>query len=130
VVQNTFSYWRISSSHSPTCPFRYTDRKTNTLGVGLKFGGLLLSRTIQATLSITRGAGGLSIGANLRYRAIVGHSRAFELLDLVYSNRLCEPVSDPQSFQRYQKTVLQQLQKLFRDGKASPTDIHIFDGDH
>lgn len=67
-------------------------------------------------MSITRGAGGLSLGVNLAISTVVPmDAPAFELLGNLDSNTsLTEArVAD----------LLQQLGGLFRSGKASPRDI-------
>ena len=123
VTRNKFSFWQGTSSHSATCPFRYRDRRIQTFGLGLRVCCFILSRTVQATLTVTRGAGGCSISSALKYRAIVPeNSPAFEI---VYSAELefTPGIDDIQGLQHRVEDLLQQLKKLFRDGKASPTDI-------
>jgi len=122
VTRSKFSFWHETSSHSATCPFRYRDRRIQTFGLGLRVCCFILSRAIQATLTVTQGAGGCSISSALKYRAIVpDNSPAFKI---VYSAELeFTPGVDVQGLQHRIENLLQQLKKLFRDGKASPTDI-------
>ena len=123
VIRSKFSFWHETSSHSATCLFRYRDRRIQTFGLGLRVCCFILSRTIQATLTVTQGAGGCSISSALKYRAIVpDNSPAFKI---VYSAGLefARGVDDVQGLQRRIENILQELKKLFRDGKAAPTDI-------
>ena len=123
VTRSKFSFWHETSSHSATCLLRYRDRRIQTFGLGLRVCCFILSRTIQATLTVTQGAGGFSISSALKYRAIVpDNSPAFEI---VYSTELefTLGADDVQGLQHRIENLLQQLKKLFRDGKASPTDI-------
>lgn len=123
VTRSKFSFWHETSSHSATCPFRYRDRRIQTFGLGLRVCCSVLSRTIQATLTVTQGAGGCSISSALKYRAIVpDNSPAFEI---VYSAELefTPGVDDVQGLQHRIENLLRQLKNLFRNGKASPTDI-------
>lgn len=123
VSRSKFSFWHQTSSHNATCLSRCHGRRIQTFGLGLRVCCFILSRAIQATLTVTQGAGGCSISSALKYRAIVlDNSPAFKT---VYSAGLefNRGVDDVQGLQHRIENLLQQLKKLFRDGKASPTDI-------
>jgi hypothetical protein len=81
-----------------------------------------LGIAIQASLRITRGAGGLALSPSLRLRAIVpSNSAAFELIKHM-------PLVSPEHFDNVKiRTPTNEFQlrlfRLFQEGKASPSDV-------
>ena len=117
-----------SSNHSFTCPLYIGTKATTTVGFKLDYYGRLLANTIRATISITTGAGGYSINPYLKFYAIVPKSSpAFRLLDYeIFRERfLTTPALQSKAVSDYYKNTLRQLYELFKDGKASPTDVNI-----
>ncbi len=77
-------------------------------------------KSIEASLKSTRGAGGAAISAFMRIRGVVFvNSPAFALVD---SNTLSK-VSAIEAFGPFLRGIVQKLDALFNEGKASPTDI-------
>ena len=122
----TVSIFQLSmTSHSDTCPFSKMAKRTKALGVKYAICSSLLSFSVQATLSVVTGAGGLSISPRLSFRNIVPRdSPAFKLLRgleiLSYNEK--KPLSHI-VISSYLDSTLKQLHKLFGEGKASPTDV-------
>ena len=80
-----------------------------------------LARAVEASLSLTRGAGGIALSPNLQLRCLVPDDcPAFVLIR--------ERFPDDMSFDDI-KTVASQrvqiLRQMFQDGKASPYDVDI-----
>ena len=138
----TYSFGRInffrtlveSSSHSFTCPLYIRTEATTTLGLKMAFYGRLLAKTVQATISITAGAGGCSINPCLKFHAVVPNdSPAFLILNYrAFRKRFPRnqsPTTSPsQSIEvcDFFQSTLQDLYELFQDGRASPTDTSEF----
>ena len=117
------SHWSSTTRHLPQCPHsRYAQRRVDTLGVKYTYCTRVLGYSIAATFSVGRGAGGLSISPYLILRAVVPRdSPAFRLLDLsVWDRNNKLRFSSPFDHVNW---ILQQLNLLFQDGKASPTDV-------
>lgn len=104
-----------SYKHHKDCPCSSLSKKEETLGIRFSHCGYLLARTIQASMTITWGAGGLSISPDLNFRAVVSsESPAFSLIRQViqfdFSNEVIEQ-------------TLREIFKLFIKREASPTDV-------
>jgi hypothetical protein len=122
----TVSIFRLSmTSHCDTCPFSKMAKRTKALGVKYAICSSLLSFSVQATLSVATGAGGLSISPRLSFRNIVPRdSPAFKLLRGL--EKLSYNEKKPQSHivvSSYLGSTLKQLHELFSEGKASLTDV-------
>ena len=116
-----------SSKHFVTCPFYIGTDATTTVGLKTTYYGRLLSNTVWATISITTGAGGLSISPCLKFRGLVPNdSPAFRLLDHIEFARLVRstPPSQTDQLCEFFENTLHQLYKLFKDRIASPTDTN------
>ena len=123
-----------STSHHRTCPLFENLGNTTRAKFRIKRSGALLAGAVEASITITRGAGGLSISPALRCAHVVPRdSLLFELVNPrgVYSYRL--PTS-PSGRSRSMKNSdlessleisIRGLVGLFRDGKASPYDVDI-----
>ena len=123
-----------STSHHRTCSLVASSTATTMAKVRIKRSGALLAGAIEASITITRGAGGLSISPTLRYAHVVPRdSVLFELVSPrgVYSYRL--PTSASGRSRSMKNSDLESsleisirgLVGLFRDGKASPYDVDI-----
>jgi hypothetical protein len=70
-------------------------------------------------MSVTRGTGGFSISPHLQFHAVVSdNSPAFRL----FSSCLAEEILTT-DISNYAEMTLKELHHLFREGKASPTDV-------
>ena len=115
---NLFHSSSTSRTHQRGCPLRIPPKKKTIIGMRCTFSGLLLSRLISLSMSISHGAGGLSISPNLTFRAIVSDdSPAFALL-AEHSRMTLEEVSLSWD------SISQEIYKLFREHKASPSDVN------
>ena len=123
-----FMFETESMSHHPTCYLFASSSSTAVAKFCVKTCGLLLSGAIEASISITRGAGGFSISPGLRCAHVVPtNNPAFELV-----GRLKE-VFWPYTWRKIDigevelslKTAIQDLARLFHDGKASPYDVDL-----
>jgi hypothetical protein len=124
-MPSKFSIFRLSTiSHQNNCPLYKIAKRIETLGIRYNFCSRLLNASIQTSISVATGAGGLSINPKMRISNIVSYDApAFRLLSphhietprkrvpLLYISEFC-------------KLALEQLYKLFSDGKASPTDAN------
>ena len=123
-----------STSHHRTCPLFASSASATMAKLRIKRCGALLAGAIEASITITRGAGGLSISPVLRCAHVVPPgSSAFALVGphCVYSYRL--PTS---TVERSRKINISELDtsldisihglvQLFREGKASPYDVNL-----
>jgi len=88
-----------------------------SFGVKFSFYSFFLSKTVEASMSIIRGAGGLSIGPNLAFYPLVPKDApALKLLKDLRSRY--EPLTETRV-----GDILQRLGEFFRNGDASPRDI-------
>lgn len=127
------SKWRFtfevgSFSHHRTCPC--FARSARTTVAKLRMGGCwaLLAGAIEASIAITRGAGGLSIGPNLRCAHVVPYdSPAFRLIQSIERRTLSFDLILRHIWQldTLLESSIYQLQHLFRAGKASPYDVDL-----
>ena len=115
-------------SHHPTCYLFATSSSTTVAKFCVKRCGAFLSGAIEATISITRGAGGFSVSPGLRCAHVVPtNNPAFELVgrlkDIYWSFRRRR--TDTDEVELSLKTAIQDLARLFHDGKASPYDVDL-----
>ena len=123
-----------STSHHRTCPSFASSASTTMAKFRIKRSGAFLSGAIEASITIARGAGGMSISPVLRCAHIVPReSLLFELVSHpgVYSYRLPASAygrSSTMNISDLESTLdtrVHGLARLFRDGKASPYDVDI-----
>lgn len=116
---NLFRSSVISCIHQKGCPLRISPRKETIIGMRYSHSGLLLSRMLSFSISITRGAGGSSISHNLTFRATVSDtSPAFALFSVDAIN-----MAQSQKI-NYFTWATKELYHLFREQKASPSDVN------
>ena len=90
----------------------------------LAFCSKFLARAVQASVSLTTGAGGTALSQNLRLKCLVPYdSPAFALIKQPFPNDMTFDDLKIVASQR-----VQILRQMFQDGKASPYDVDI-DGD-
>ena len=109
----------ISCIHQKGCPLRISPRKRTIIGMRYSYCGLLLSRMLSFSISISRGAGGSSISPNITFRATVSDmSPAFSLFN-EFSRKLAQIRNI-----NYFTWVTQELYRLFTERKASLSDVN------
>lgn len=106
--------------HDDRCLYRLWPQRLYKYGINFSHWSNLLLRGVQASFSITIGAGGQSISPEITFRARVpSDAPAFATLRNLY----CK-VSDGESLVPCLEPTLQQLAGLFRRGEASVTDVN------
>ena len=124
-----FIYETESMSHHHACPFAVSSSSTTLAKFRIKRCGAFLSGAIEVSISITRGAGGFSISPGLRCAHVVPHDNpAFQLIyrlgnDICIALQTYTPTID--EIKLSLETGIQDLARLFRDGKASPYDVDL-----
>ncbi|PYI01492.1 hypothetical protein BO78DRAFT_401250 [Aspergillus sclerotiicarbonarius CBS 121057] len=108
--------WCITS-HSFGCPLYVSEQRVIHLGTRYVICNRLLRFSVNASLNIAYGAGGLSINPQLNFRAVVpDDAPVFKALSDAVKKMHKSP--DTAIIDDTTKVILQ----LFRAGKASPTD--------
>lgn len=111
------SFYTANSSHRRGCPTFLQSK--NAIGLRLSYCGYLLARTLEASISITRGAGGFSISPTISFSALVpSDSPVFRLLEFNFSSR-----TSVQDMSRSFNGRIQQIHHLFETHVASPYDV-------
>lgn len=123
-----FMFETESTSHHPACCLFAISSRTTVARFGIKRCGAFLSGAIEASISITRGAGGYSISPGLRCAHVVpANNPAFKLLyrlhEVYRSYALYETNIDQVRVSL--ETGIQDLARLFHDGRASPYDVDL-----
>ena len=116
--------WNMSftakyTDHEVTCPLfaNYLSVFTATVWSKRFLGG-----AINASISIAKGAGGFSIGPNLRYRRMVSNdSLSFALVTFSCIN--IDDVRKLSTLDSLLHSRLKKIQQAFATGKASPYDV-------
>ena len=120
--------WNISihlanRNHDRDCPHSACVETSWSMRLSLAFCSKFLTRAVEASLSLTRGAGGTALSPKLQSRCLVSDdSPAFVLASEAFH------IPRNVSFE-YMKMVVSQrvqiLRQMFQDGKASPYDVDI-----
>ena len=116
-----------SMSHHHTCHVSASSSSTTVAKFRMKRCGTFLAGAIEASMSITRGAGGFSISPGLRFAHVVpANNPAFELLYRLRDMHFVpgQTISIVE-LELSLETGVQDLTRLFRDGKASPYDVDL-----
>lgn len=130
----SYSKWKFifetqSMSHHPTCHLFASSPSTTVARFRMKRCGAFLTGALEASISITRGAGGLSISPNLRCaRLVTRDSPAFKLFDDLCWDFLGLSPGDMGELEALLDISIHGLALLFRDGKASPYDVDLEGG--
>ena len=121
-----FMFKTESMSHHPGCHLFVRSCSITVTKVCMKRCGAFLSGAIEASISITRGAGGFSISPDLRCaRAVPANNPAFKLLEHLRHVLFTSPAMNIGEVKLSLETGIQDLARLFRDGKASPYDVDL-----
>lgn len=111
------SFYTTNSTHRTGCPSLL--KSSNAIGFRFSYCGYLLARTLQASISFTRGAGGFSISPTVSFSALVpSDSPVFRLLEFGFSSR-----TSVQDMSRSFDVRIGQILHLFESRKASPYDV-------
>ena len=122
------SKWNIvfkaeSMSHQRTCPLFASSASTAMTKFRVGYCGALLAGAIEASISITRGAGGYSISPVLRGARVVSRDNpAFELV-ITVSQKIWK--INKIDLEALLDTSIHELVCLFHYGEASPYDVDL-----
>lgn len=129
--------WKVmfeteSIHHHRTCPLFADSSSTTVAKFRIGSCGTLLARAIEASISITRGAGGLSISPVLRCAHVVPRDNpAFRLVNLQpwdsYRHAIYQRLQMKSKIELEEllDINIQKLERLFRAGEASPYDVDL-----
>lgn len=113
-----------SLTHDCSCPLSKSYPKSTVVTAVLQYCGAMLARSIRASITINRGAGGVSIAHKLDIaRVVPSGSRVFQLVNwkLAIEEGVIKSASD---FDIFLRDSIKELQCLFRNGNASPCDVN------
>ena len=112
-----------SMIHDKFCPLSKTHPRLTVVTAALQNCGTMLAQAIRASITINRGAGGISISHTLdTARMVPSDSRAFQLVD--WTSALEEGIiGSIADFDRLLRDSVQELRYLFRNNSASPCDV-------
>lgn len=104
------------STHHRSCPTFL--ESSNAMGFRFSYCGYLLARTLEASVSFTRGAGGFSISPTVSFSALVpSNSPVFRLLEINFSGK-----PSVHEMSRSFDERIGQILHLFETRAASPYD--------
>ena len=119
-----FSMHSANRHHDRDCPLSACVESFWSIRLSLACCSKFLAKAVEASLSLTRGAGGTALSPNVQLKCLVPYdSPAFALIK--------EPYPDDMTFDDIKIVASQRVQilrQMFQDGKASPYDVTI-DGD-
>ncbi|MCJ1467990.1 hypothetical protein MMC07_006616 [Pseudocyphellaria aurata] len=111
------AFYTANSTHRKGCPTLLDS--SHTIGLRFSYCGYLLARTLQASMSFTRGAGGFSISPTMSFSALVpSDSPVFRLLDFTFSSK-----TSVQDMSRCFDLRIHQIVHLYETRAASPYDV-------
>lgn len=123
---------RVCINHHRTCPLFASPASTTTAKIRIKNCGDLLAGAIEASVSIIRGAGGSAISPVLQCARVVSQNNpAFALVSLKYNfpafylSLNGRKIRSIREWQSHLKINIQQLARMFCDGRASPYDVDL-----
>lgn len=110
-----------SVNHRKECPLSGYSKSENLLKIRLWYCGRILAQVVEASIHLTRGAGGFSISPNLSFRCVVpSDSVAFKLVKEMMGQFHCHGEQ-----QQILDDGIEALTRLFQGGKASPRDVDV-----
>ena len=93
-------------------------RKVFTIGFRVRC--FYLAKSVQASISMTRGAGGFAVSGSLSVRGVIfDDSPAFALFNL----RAWDQKLSPTTLLARMEGTVRKLDDIFRRGEAAPTDV-------
>jgi len=119
LTQSITVFHSTEVTHRRDCSWIKTAKRTTTLRLSLPFFTYWLNKIVQFTMTISKGAGALSISPGLTFYTLVPHgSPAFKIVDDLLYFDTCELTNA--DF----KGTIRQLGELFQTGRASPSDVN------
>ena len=116
-----FSIHSANLHHDRHCLHYAWDETSWSMRLRLAYCSKLLARAVEASLSLTRGAGGIALSPTLQLRCLVPFdSPAFTLVRDPFPRGMTFDDKEIVANQR-----LQILRQMFQDGKASPYDVDV-----
>ncbi|RYP90381.1 hypothetical protein DL770_003528 [Monosporascus sp. CRB-9-2] len=117
----------VIEEHLPDCQISQILPRRRHRSLGVKYTGAakLLNRVVNMAFSMTFGAGGFSIAPVFTYYATVDDQTApaFRLLHIVKDAAISLECRGSTLLAEFVETVLNKILKLFRERKATPTDV-------
>lgn len=127
-----FSFETESFGHHRTCPSFAPPARTTVATIRMGSFWTLLTGAIEASIAITRGAGGLSISPNLQCAYVVlDDSPAFSLIESIWKKWLSHTTYQPRRYRSIGElnarldSKIHELEQLFRAGRASPYGVTL-----
>jgi hypothetical protein len=116
-------------THLPTCPFfQFSNRTERKWGMTYNRVAYILDTAIRISFSVKSGAGGFSISPMFTYYATIDefNAPAFQVV------RIMSQFLSSNQFKSFKKLSVRRLLdgglikigKMFREGKASPSDVN------
>lgn len=112
----------ITHSHKPGCKF---DILGSTKTQSLALITSVLSHGVRLTLSVTTGAGGLSISPNINLRPVVDENKApvFRIMELL-TRHAYDDIDGGRDLQHLMDLCKNAILRLYRGRKASPYEVN------
>ena len=111
-------------SHHRACPMYSSAPAFATARFSIGICGAILNRAVEASISMTRGAGGFSISPKLHCARVVSYGcKAFNLVNL-YEDEIT-PISNFGDWEGFLRGRTQELERLFREGQATSYDVDL-----
>ncbi|KAH6949205.1 hypothetical protein DER45DRAFT_600137 [Fusarium avenaceum] len=118
----------ITIYHAPECPLSrampLTERKTNALGISIPNMLGIFRSAVHVSMSLTSGAGGLSLAQNITWTATVDElsSPAFRIINAFFQVLECD--LENEHYEIIAKSCMRRLQLCYANHEASPADIN------
>ncbi|KAI6762490.1 hypothetical protein HG530_008470 [Fusarium avenaceum] len=118
----------ITTHHAPECPFSrvlpLTERKTNTFGISIPNMLGIFKSAVHVSMSLTSGAGGLSLAQNITWTATVDQysSPAFRIINAF--SQAIEWGLEIDHYELIAKSCMRRLELCYANHEASPGDIN------
>ena len=114
-----FAIHSANRNHDRDCPHSACVETSWSMRLSLACCNNFLARAVEASLCLTRGAGGIALSPNLQLRRVVPFSSP--AFTLIY-----EPFPYDMTFDDIRIAASQRMQilrQMFQDGKATPYDV-------
>ena len=115
----------LSSRHQPSCPLFSRSIQFTTARFSVRTCGDLLAGAIEASLSIKKGAGGLSISPKLQCARVVPNNNPASQLVTFANLKQLENIRSISDFETLLYGNLVELERLFNSRDASPFDVDL-----
>jgi hypothetical protein len=118
----------ITTYHAPECPLSrvlpLTERKTKAFGISIPNMLGMFKSAVHVSMSLTSGAGGLSLAQNITWTATVDEfsSPAFGIMNAFYQALECGLKNEHYAI--IAKSCMRRLELCYANHEASPADIN------